>query len=109
MKTVAENGLDIDKIRFIAVSASIPNAEDIAEWIGRPTKLFKFPEELRPVPIKKIIMGYYYNPKKMTPFKFDLSLNYKLNNLIMQHSEGKPTLVSTNLLLIRDLIKFAEK
>ncbi|KAG5884832.1 hypothetical protein JTB14_012039 [Gonioctena quinquepunctata] len=29
----------------------------------------------------------------MTPFKFDLTLNYKLQFLMMQHSDGKPTLI----------------
>lgn len=100
MKSVGNGGLcgfdgnENQRIRFIAVSASIPNAEDVVEWIGRSnTKLFKFPEELRPVPLTKIVLGYNYNPKKITFFKFDLSLNYKLRSLIIQHSEGKPTLV----------------
>lgn len=93
MKTVSDNCSENGKIRFLAVSASIPNAEDIAEWIGRHTKLFRFPEELRPVPLNKIVLGYHYNPK-MTMFKFDLSLNYKLRSLIFRYSERKPTLVS---------------
>lgn len=95
MKAVCQNTFGNGNIRFVAVSASIPNAEDIAEWIGRDnTKVYKFPEELRPVPLKKIILGYNYNPKTMPMFKFDLSLNYKLKKLIIQYSEGKPTLVS---------------
>ncbi|VEN38347.1 unnamed protein product [Callosobruchus maculatus] len=48
---------------------------------------------MRPVKLNKIVLGYSYNPKTMNPFKFDLSLNYKLKNLIMQYSEGKPTLI----------------
>lgn len=99
MKSVGNGGLcgftdENQKIRFIAVSASIPNSDDIADWLGRNnTKLFKFPESLRPVPLNKIVLGYHYNPKRMSAFKFDLSLNYRLRNLIIQHSEGKPTLV----------------
>ncbi|KAJ8983996.1 hypothetical protein NQ317_008701 [Molorchus minor] len=83
------------KIRFIALSATVPNVEDIAEWIGKPPniKYFKFSEEMRPVKLKKIVLGYNYNPKNTSPFKFDLSLNYKLQSLMMQHSEGKPTLI----------------
>lgn len=92
MKTVADTCLENERIRFVAVSASIPNAEDIAEWIGAHTKLFRFPDELRPVPLKKIVLGYHYNPK-MTMFKFDLSLNYKLRSLIFRYSESKPTMV----------------
>lgn len=47
MKSVGNGGLcgfadGNQKIRFIGVSASIPNSEDIAEWIGRhKTKVFR--------------------------------------------------------------------
>nr|CAH7763205.1 unnamed protein product [Callosobruchus chinensis] len=100
MKTVDQEKTKIEQdtrqgIRFVAVSATIPNVEDIARWICKNPNLnyFKFSEEMRPVKLNKIVLGYSYNPKTMTPFKFDLSLNYKLKNLIMQYSEGKPTLI----------------
>ncbi|KAJ8923069.1 hypothetical protein NQ315_001621 [Exocentrus adspersus] len=89
-----ENNVFNQKIRFIAVSATVPNVEDIAEWIGKTPhiKFYRFSEEMRPVKLKKIIYGYNYNPKT-SPFKFDISLNYKLPSLMMQYSEGKPTLI----------------
>ncbi|XP_044252465.1 probable ATP-dependent DNA helicase HFM1 [Tribolium madens] len=80
------------KIRFIAVSATIANIEDIAEWIGTSSKSFKFSDDFRPVRLNKIVMGYS-EPPKSTPFKFDLTLNYKLHSLMMQYSHGKPTLI----------------
>nr|CAI5862914.1 unnamed protein product [Callosobruchus analis] len=100
MKTVEQEKIIIEQsngqgIRFVAVSATIPNVEDIAKWICKNPDIncFKFSEEMRPVKLNKIVLGYSYNPKTMTPFKFDLSLNYKLKNLIRQYSEGKPTLI----------------
>ncbi|KAJ8959090.1 hypothetical protein NQ318_022347 [Aromia moschata] len=98
-KTIVFSANDGDvynqKIRFLALSATVPNVEDIAEWLGKPPqiKYHRFSEEMRPVKLKKIVLGYSYNPKTMSPFKFDLTLNYKLQSLIMQHSEGKPTLI----------------
>lgn len=32
-----ENEIFKQKVRFIAVSATVPNVEDIAEWIGKPS------------------------------------------------------------------------
>ncbi|KAJ8927311.1 hypothetical protein NQ314_020225, partial [Rhamnusium bicolor] len=88
---VNESGNHSQKIRFIALSATVPNVEDIAEWIGKPPNI-KFSEEMRPVKLKKIVLGYNRNPKT-SPFKFDISLNYKLQSLMIQYSEGKPTLI----------------
>lgn len=48
MKTIStynsneENKNDLDySLRFVAVSASISNIEDIAEWIDKQTKYYK--------------------------------------------------------------------
>nr|XP_015837991.1 PREDICTED: probable ATP-dependent DNA helicase HFM1 isoform X3 [Tribolium castaneum] len=93
MKTIEESVKTHDlnhKIRFIAVSATIANIEDIAEWNN--AKSFKFSDDFRPVRLNKIVLGYS-EPPKSTPFKFDLALNYKLHSLMMQYSHGKPTLI----------------
>ncbi|RZB40049.1 ATP-dependent DNA helicase HFM1, partial [Asbolus verrucosus] len=76
------------KIRFVAVSATITNIEDIAEWIGKSSNAKYY----KPVKLTKIVLGYPYGPHS-TPFKFDLALNYKLQSLMMQYSHGKPTLI----------------
>lgn len=50
---------------------------------------------MRPVQLKTLVLGYP-SQNASSPFKFDLSLNYRLQNLIIQHSEGQPTLVLNN-------------
>lgn len=84
------------KIRFVAMSATIPNVGDIAEWLGNekePAEYFKFTDDTRPVKLKKIVLGYPYNVQ-FSPFKFDIYLNYRLKSILIQYAEGKPTLVS---------------
>ncbi|KAM0877618.1 hypothetical protein ACQ4PT_035389 [Festuca glaucescens] len=46
-------------VRFIAVSATISNAEDIAEWLLAPPEgLKRFGEEMRPVKLTTKVLGY---------------------------------------------------
>ena len=85
------------KVRFVAVSATIPNLKDIAMWLGRKgvsAEVCSFGEEFRPVKLKKVVLSY---PKISTnTFAFDHALNYKLLKIIDEHSEKKPTLVFCN-------------
>jgi len=55
-------------VRFVALSATIPNAEDVATWLGKdamiphiPAYLGKFGEEFRPVKLQKFVYGYEFN------------------------------------------------
>ncbi|KAE8748528.1 hypothetical protein FOCC_FOCC004704 [Frankliniella occidentalis] len=80
-------------LRFIAVSATIPNVEDLAQWLGtheKPAKYFRMEESMRPVQLKKVVKGYDSN---FGGFMFDVHLSYKLKQVISQYSDGKPTLV----------------
>jgi ATP-dependent DNA helicase HFM1/MER3 len=54
--------------------------------------LFSMGEELRPVKLKKIVYGYECR-KGVSPFKFDLQITYRLKDVLMRHSDGKPSLV----------------
>ncbi|KAM0792521.1 hypothetical protein ACM66B_005190 [Microbotryomycetes sp. NB124-2] len=87
------------RTRIVAVSATIPNIEDLAEWLGagpdstEPAKVFGFGDEFRPCPLKKIVIGY---PAGKDDWQFNASLNFKLFDLIRQHSSGKPVLVFCN-------------
>ncbi|KAM6948757.1 LOW QUALITY PROTEIN: putative ATP-dependent DNA helicase HFM1 [Aplochiton taeniatus] len=82
-------------MRFVAVSATIPNISDIADWLcderGAATCL-NMDESHRPVKLRKVVLGFPYN-NSQTEFKFDLSLNYKMANIIQTYSDQKPSLV----------------
>ncbi|KAI4590766.1 hypothetical protein MJG53_001815 [Ovis ammon polii x Ovis aries] len=101
MKTVqflshaVENTNSIVPMRFVAVSATIPNAEDIAEWLSdgeRAAVCLKMDERHRPVKLRKVVLGFPCSDNQ-TEFKFDLTLNYKIASIIQTYSDQKPTLV----------------
>ena len=59
MKTIGTN------VRFVAISATIPNSRDIAVWLGKnsgypndPAFEARFGEEFRPVKLEKFVYGY---------------------------------------------------
>ncbi|SPO26839.1 related to HFM1 - DNA/RNA helicase [Ustilago trichophora] len=92
-------------VRFVAVSATVPNLEDVAAWIGPnfnslpseaplPVKataeIFQFGEAYRPCPLQKHVYGY---PKAKDEFAFQAYLNHKLLELVETHAAGRPCLV----------------
>ncbi|NXF43935.1 HFM1 helicase, partial [Oceanites oceanicus] len=90
-----ENHDTVPPLRFVAVSATIPNAEDIAEWLSdskMPAVCLKIDEDQRPVKLRKIVLGFPCSDN-LTEFKFDLTLNYKIASIIQTYSEQKPALV----------------
>ncbi|XP_013911972.1 PREDICTED: probable ATP-dependent DNA helicase HFM1 [Thamnophis sirtalis] len=91
----SDNPSTVFPMRFVAVSATIPNAEDIAEWLSdgkRPAVCLKIDERHRPVKLHKVVLGFPCSSNQ-TEFKFDLTLNYKVASVIQTYSEQKPTLV----------------
>ncbi|XP_038210055.1 probable ATP-dependent DNA helicase HFM1 [Zerene cesonia] len=86
------------KIRFIAVSATVSNPEDVAKWLGsadKPAVFYKFGDECRPVKLKLVVEGYPC-AEGSSLFKFDIVLNYKLWPIIQKYYNGKPTLIFCN-------------
>ncbi|KAF2308517.1 hypothetical protein GH714_010237 [Hevea brasiliensis] len=87
-------------VRFLAVSATIPNIEDIAEWLSVPAQGIKrFGEEMRPVKLTTKVFGI---PILADCFSSNLILimiitetcgyNYYAD-ILMQYSRGKSALV----------------
>ena len=91
MKTIGAN------VRFVALSATVPNSDDIAQWLGRnhtnqhlPAHRETFAEEFRPVKLQKFVHGYEYSGNE---FMFDKFLDQKIPGLISRHSQRKPILI----------------
>ena len=70
--------------RFIALSATVPNLDDVAKWIGKnaavpfqPAARAKFGEEFRPVQLEKHVCGYHV---PVNDFSFDKFLEPKYVN-----------------------------
>ncbi|XP_055949652.1 probable ATP-dependent DNA helicase HFM1 [Argiope bruennichi] len=88
-------GAQEPSLRFVAVSATFPNAEDVTEWLGMDNckgVAYKMNDNLRPVHLRKVVLGYPCSDT-LSEFRFDLNLSYKLGHVIQSYSEGKPTLV----------------
>ncbi|XP_053673520.1 probable ATP-dependent DNA helicase HFM1 [Anopheles nili] len=81
-----------ESIRFIAVSACIPNVDDFAQWLKsiRNVAPFTFDETNRTTKIARHVIGY---PCTTNTFMFEQNLNYKLPAIIEQYSCQKPTLI----------------
>ncbi|KAJ4360642.1 ATP-dependent DNA helicase MER3 [Didymosphaeria variabile] len=84
-------------VRFVALSATVPNFHDVATWLGKtaaepyePAVHEKFSEEFRPVRLRKHVSGYQSNAND---FAFEKHLNSKLPDVVSIHSEGKPIMV----------------
>ncbi|KAI5918167.1 hypothetical protein F4810DRAFT_704375 [Camillea tinctor] len=91
MKTIGAN------IRFVALSATIPNIEDIAKWLGRnhgnqhePATCVTFGEDMRPVKLQRHVYGYDGSPND---FVFDKLLDGKLTLVLAKHSAKKPIMI----------------
>lgn len=85
------------KVRFIALSATVPNSDDIASWLGRncdiitmPARREVFGEEFRPVKLQKFVHGF---DTKLADHAFDSFLNSQLWKHIEMHTQKKPMLV----------------
>jgi ATP-dependent DNA helicase HFM1/MER3 len=77
-------------MRFIAVSATLPNIKDIGEFLEVPPSLiFSFDESFRPVPLAVVVRGCGYNGNG---FLFDKSLSKHVAGTIGEFCEGKPTI-----------------
>lgn len=83
----------MSSVRLLAVSATVPNANDLAKWLGVPVPeaVKVFGEELRPVPLRTVVKAY---PKgKRNDFIFERKLSSCVWSVIQEYSRGKPSLV----------------
>ncbi|KAJ8115056.1 hypothetical protein OPT61_g3210 [Boeremia exigua] len=85
-------------VRFVALSATVPNFQDVAAWLGKnssephisaPNE--RFGEEFRPVKLKKHVRGFVYNSNN--DWAFEKQLDARLPEIIAQYSERKPMMI----------------
>ncbi|RUS28853.1 Sec63 Brl domain-containing protein [Jimgerdemannia flammicorona] len=79
------------RLRYMALSATIPNIKDVARWIGDAKDLV-FGEEYRPVRLLRQVYAYASN-NSQNMFMYEKLLDWKLLDIIEKHSNQKPTLV----------------
>ncbi|RPD80369.1 P-loop containing nucleoside triphosphate hydrolase protein [Lentinus tigrinus ALCF2SS1-7] len=84
-------------VRFIVVSATVPNIQDVADWIGNPSRdgtaiVKEFGEEFRPCKLSKFVYGLPRR-KDTNDFAFAKALDYKCYSVLQQHCYNKPVLV----------------
>ncbi|KAI0950168.1 hypothetical protein AcV7_008716 [Taiwanofungus camphoratus] len=84
-------------VRFLVVSATVPNIEDVASWIGDGTSdgsatIMQFGEDFRPCILSKFVYGI---PRKRdhNDFAYQRTLDYRLYSILQRHSANKPVLV----------------
>ncbi|QSZ37064.1 hypothetical protein DSL72_009156 [Monilinia vaccinii-corymbosi] len=84
-------------VRFVALSATVPNSNDIAAWLGKdsnsrqlPAHLETFGEGFRPVKLQKHVHGY---ESRLNDFAFEKILDGKISSLIQKYSCKKPIMV----------------
>ena len=83
--------LPISCVRLVAISATVRNVDDVAEWLRAPPQGLKaFGEELRPVKLTTIVKGYQATTND---FLFERRLSDHLATVIAEHSKGRPALV----------------
>ncbi|KAL8372169.1 hypothetical protein RB595_001797 [Gaeumannomyces hyphopodioides] len=94
MKTIGAN------VRFVALSATVPNSEDVARWFGRdhtnphlPARRETFGEELRPVRLDKHVYGEHCGGND---WAFDTCLDKKIIPALSKHTrkqDPKPVMI----------------
>ncbi|KAE8386895.1 Sec63 Brl domain-containing protein [Aspergillus alliaceus] len=91
MKTIGSN------VRFVALSATIPNSEGIATWLGKdatnqhvPAHREHFGEEFLPVKLQRFVYGYQ---SQGNDFVFDKMCSSRLPDVLAMHSCRKPIMI----------------
>jgi ATP-dependent DNA helicase HFM1/MER3 len=105
MKRAVSNTSSEEPCRIIALSATLPNINDIANWLGATDHVFSFGiaiyelffnngvlgPEYRPVPLTLHTLGY--KNSKENSFLFDRNLDFRVFDVISTYSARRPTLV----------------
>ncbi|XP_066277510.1 U5 small nuclear ribonucleoprotein 200 kDa helicase-like [Branchiostoma lanceolatum] len=78
------------QIRIVALSSSLSNAKDIAQWLGATTNsTFNFHPNVRPVPLELHIQGFNITH---TPSRL-IAMSKPAYHAILKHSTKKPVII----------------
>ena len=83
-------GTPLATARYVAVSASLPNAADVGAWLGPGADVRAYGDEVRPVPLDVVVRGY---PPTQTDFLFERRLDEHLPTILTEFGDGRPALV----------------
>ncbi|XP_002030655.2 putative U5 small nuclear ribonucleoprotein 200 kDa helicase [Drosophila sechellia] len=78
------------QIRIVALSASLTDARDVAQWLGcNPNATFNFHPSVRPIPLELHIQGYNvtHNATRIA------TMSKPVYNAILKYSAHKPVIV----------------
>lgn len=79
-------------MRIIALSATLPNLNDIGEFLRcRPDCIHYFDESFRPVPLEIFIESYFNNASNT--YLFERNLDSKVETVIKNYSDEKQVLI----------------
>ncbi|KAI0032811.1 P-loop containing nucleoside triphosphate hydrolase protein, partial [Vararia minispora EC-137] len=85
-------------LRFVAISATVPDISDVASWIGGGNageslaQVFKFDDSFRPCKLARFVYGFSRR-SDTNEFQFSKMLDSRLFQLLQQHSANKPILI----------------
>ncbi|KAF7778611.1 hypothetical protein Agabi119p4_2956 [Agaricus bisporus var. burnettii] len=84
-------------IRFLLVSATVPNIRDIADWMdnsreSNTCEVLEFGEEYRPCRLTRFVIGVPRS-NKQNEFQYAATLNNQLFPVLQQYSVMKPILI----------------
>ena len=80
-------------LRFIAISATVPNVNDAAVRINGSSDITNL-KDLRPLEkFEQVVLGYDPNPSAFSEHNFDIQLTNHLETVICAHSDSKPVIV----------------
>ena len=78
-------------MRIVALSATLPNVQDIGEWLLCPQDaIHYFDDSFRPVPLTTIVQGYN---SMGNSFLFEKSLDDRVADVIRRHSKSRQVLI----------------
>ncbi|KIP12313.1 hypothetical protein PHLGIDRAFT_330001 [Phlebiopsis gigantea 11061_1 CR5-6] len=86
-----------NSVRFALVSATVPNIQDVAAWIGNGSRgktalVEEFGEEYRPCKLARHVVSVY-KKKDTNDFMYQNTLDFKLYGVLQTYSADKPVLV----------------